>query len=127
MTTIEETVQKYVASWSEPDPAIRRATVAELWSPDALYKNATTEFPGRKGIEEAVQEVWDLFTSKGFTVQVGRVDANHEAVRYTWELFAPGATAEPVALGTQVVTLDAEGRMVRDYQFVDKAPEGLID
>ncbi|WP_034087449.1 nuclear transport factor 2 family protein [Streptacidiphilus albus] len=127
MTTIEETVQKYVASWSEPDPEIRRATVAELWSPDALYKNATTEYPGLKGIEEAVQEVWDLFTSKGFTVSVGRVDANHEAVRYTWELYAPGADTEPVALGTQVVTLDAAGRMVRDYQFVDKAPEGLID
>lgn len=123
---IEAMVERYVASWGQEDADIRRQVINELWSPDAVYSNATTEFRGLKGIEEAVTEAWDMFMSKGFTTKVGRVDTHHDAVRYTWELYAPDKS-EPVALGTQVVTLDQHGRMLRDFQFVDKAPEGLID
>jgi nuclear transport factor 2 (NTF2) superfamily protein len=124
--SVKEMVGKYVASWGEPDPGIRRQVIAELWSAEAVYANAAAEFRGRDGIEKAVTEAWDMFMSKGFTTRVGRVDAHHDAVRYTWELYAPDG-AGPVALGTQVVTLDEQGRMLRDFQFVDRAPEGLID
>lgn len=124
--TVEANVKKYVATWGEPDAETRRKIIAELWSEDAVYKNSAAEFHGLKGIEEAVVEAYDMFMSKGFTTVVGKVDVNHEAVRYTWELYAPGET-EPIAEGTQLVTLDEAGRMVRDFQFLDKAPEGLID
>lgn len=123
---IEAAVAKYVASWGEPDPAIRRQAILELWSPEAVYKNAIAEFRGYKGIEEAVAEAWEMFMSKGFTTKVSRVDTHHDAVRYTWELYAPGQE-EPVALGTQLTILDGSGRMLHDFQFVDKAPEGLVD
>lgn len=59
--------------------------------------------------------------SKGFRTQVGRIDTHHGVVRYSWELCAP-FREEPVALGTQIVTLDEEGRMLSDLQFIDKAP-----
>ena len=125
-TAVDKAVERYVASWGEPDPAVRRGVVAELWSPEAVYKNSTTEYFGLDGIETAVAEAYEMFMSKGYVTKVRAVDTNHEAVRYTWELTAPGGT-EPIALGTQIVTLDADGRMVRDHQFLDKAPTGLID
>lgn len=114
-------VEKYVATWSQPDPEIRRKNIADIWSEDAVYKNATTEYVGRAGIEVAVTEAYDMFVTKGYVIKVAAVDTNHEAVRYTWEMFPPGGT-EPEAIGTQVVVLDTDGRMVRDHQFLDKAP-----
>lgn len=126
MNAIASNVEKYVASWAEPDVELRRKTVAELWAPDAVYKNPIAEFRGLDGIEAAVTEAYEMFATQGYTFRVAKVDSNHEAVRYTWEMFPAGADV-PEVIGTQVVTLDAEGRMQRDYQFVDKAPAAMLE
>ncbi|MER6735979.1 nuclear transport factor 2 family protein [Streptomyces puniciscabiei] len=124
MSEIEATVEKYVASWMEPDADIRRKVIAELWAEDAVYKNPFVEFRGRKGVEDAVTQAYDLFVTKGATFKVTKVDVSMDAVRYTWEMTFPGAT-EPEAIGTQVVILDENGLMANDHQFIDKAPTGM--
>jgi SnoaL-like domain len=126
MSDIEAMVEKYVASWSVPDEETRRGIIAEIWAPDAVYKNPIAEFNGLQGIEDAVTEAYDMFATQGYTFRVAKVDSNHEAVRYTWEMTPAGAT-EPEVIGTQVVTLDEQGRMQRDFQFVDKAPAAMLE
>ncbi|MFE3186547.1 nuclear transport factor 2 family protein [Streptomyces violascens] len=122
---IEAAVEKYVASWAEPDAGMRRKVIAEIWAEDAIYKNAFVEFHGRKGVEDAVTQAYDLFVAtKGATFKVTKVDISMDAVRYTWEMTFPGA-AEPEAIGTQVVILDENGLMANDHQFIDKAPTGM--
>lgn len=124
MSDIEASVEKYVASWAEPDAELRRKTIAELWVTDAVYKNQIAEYLGLEGIEEAVTEAYDMFATKGYRFNVARVDINHDVVRYVWEMLPPDGDT-PEAIGTQVVIVNADGRMVRDHQFVDKAPEGM--
>ncbi|WP_188316781.1 nuclear transport factor 2 family protein [Solihabitans fulvus] len=121
MSGAETIVQKYLPTWREPDPEVRAKAIAELWSTDAIYRNATTEYVGRLGIEHAVTEAYETFAVHGCTFRVDSVDTNHEAIRYRWEMLPPGG-GEPTAIGTQVVVLDADGLMVRDHQFLDKAP-----
>lgn len=126
MNDIAANVEKYVGTWSEPDAGKRREILAELWSPNAVYKNPIAEFRGLEGIEDAVTEAYEMFATQGYTFRVGKVDSNHEAVRYSWEMFPAGET-EPQVIGTQVVTLDEQGRMERDFQFVDKAPAAMLE
>jgi nuclear transport factor 2 (NTF2) superfamily protein len=118
---IEEIVEKYVATWAEPDAEIRRKTIAELWAIDCVYSNTATVFRGREGIEEAVTEAYDHFVPQGFGFRVAKIDVTQEAVRYQWEVF-PVAGGEATMKGTQVVIIDADGRMARDHQFIDMAP-----
>ncbi|MGC0423498.1 nuclear transport factor 2 family protein [Embleya sp. AB8] len=120
MSDIEASVEKYVATWAEPDPEIRRANLAELWAPNCVYSNAGTVYRGLEGIELAVTEAYDHFVPRGFGFRVARIDITQEAVRYQWEVF-PVAGGEPTMIGTQVVVLDADGRMLRDHQFIDMA------
>ncbi|MYS81516.1 nuclear transport factor 2 family protein [Embleya scabrispora] len=126
MSEIEAIVEKYVATWAEPDAEIRRKNIAELWAENCVYSNTATVYRGRDGIEEAVTEAYENFVPKGFGFRVARVDATQEAVRYQWEV-VPAAGGEPTMTGTQVVIFDADGRMVRDHQFIDKVQADQAD
>ena len=43
VTTIAE---RYVGIWNEPDPEVRRKTMHELWTPDAVHAAAALEARG---------------------------------------------------------------------------------
>lgn len=121
MSDIEAKVEKYVATWAEPDPGVRGKTIAELWAEDGVYSNSATVYRGLEGIELAVTEAYDAFVPQGFTFRVAKIDTNHEAVRYQWEVIPPGG-GEPTMKGTQFVIVGEDGRWLRDHQFIDLAP-----
>jgi nuclear transport factor 2 (NTF2) superfamily protein len=121
MTNIEQTIEKYVASWNERDPAARHRVVAEIWEPDGVYRNASTEFEGHGRIDEAVTAAYDAFTANGYTFKVASIDQNHDAVRYRWEM-VPAAGGAPDSIGTHVAMIGPDGRFLSDHQFIDKAP-----
>lgn len=123
MASPEAMIDKYVASWNEPDPAERRRVIDDIWSPDGVYMNATTEFRGPNGIEQAVTQAYDAFTANGYRFRVASVQTNHDAVRYQWEM-VPAAGGEPDSIGTHVAVLGKEGRLISDHQFIDKPPSG---
>ncbi len=126
MSDVRTAVEKYIATWSEPDAGIRAKAIADLWAPQAHYRNQFGEYQGLAGIEQAVGEAYELFATRGFTFEVARVDVNHDVVRWVWHVLPPGG-GEPEAIGTQVTELDADGLMVRDHQFVDRAPEAMAE
>ncbi len=123
MSDINTTIEKFVSSWNDPDAAARRQVIDEIWSEDGVYRNASTEFHGRGGIEQAVTNAHDAFTANGFVFRVASVDTNHDAVRYRWEM-VPKAGGEPDSIGTHVAMLGTDGRLVSDHQFIDKPPSG---
>jgi nuclear transport factor 2 (NTF2) superfamily protein len=123
MSDTNTIIEKFVTSWNEPDAAVRRQIIDDVWSEDGVYRNASTEYPGRDGIERAVTEAYDAFTSNGFVFRLTSVDTNHDAVRYRWEM-VPTAGGEPDSIGTHVAMLGADGRVVSDHQFIDKPPSG---
>jgi nuclear transport factor 2 (NTF2) superfamily protein len=121
MPSVEATIHRYVDSWNDPDPAERRRVIDEIWSTDGVYRNASTEFEGSDGIEQAVTAAHNAFVANAYRFQVASVQINHDAVRYQWEM-VPAAGGEPDSLGTHVAMLGTDGRLISDHQFIDKAP-----
>jgi hypothetical protein len=114
------TVEAFMASWHEPDAQQRSQSIATLWEEDCVYRNARAEFRGHTGIAEAVAQAHQRFVAEGgYVFRLARLDANHDAVRYTWEM-VPASGGEPEAIGTHVVLLGEDGRMRNDHQFTDK-------
>jgi hypothetical protein len=95
--------------------------IEEVWSADGVHRNAGTEFEGLDRIEQAVTEAHDAFVSNGFVFRVAEIQTNHDAVRYRWEM-VPRDGGEPDSIGTHVATVGPDGRLVSDYQFIDKPP-----
>jgi hypothetical protein len=121
MELIDDMIRSYVASWNERDPAKRDVTIEKSWSPDGIYRNATAEFEGYDGIADAVTAAHDAFVANGFVFTLANVDTNHDAVRYRWEML-PASGGEPDSIGTHVAVIGTDGRLVSDYQFIDKPP-----
>jgi hypothetical protein len=121
MASIDEMIRGFVASWNESDPAKRDLTIERTWSPDGIYRNATAEFGGYVGIARAVTAAHDAFVANGFVFTLASVDINHDAVRYRWEML-PSSGGEPDSIGTHIALVGSDGRLVSDYQFIDKAP-----
>lgn len=121
MIDVNGMIETYVGSWNESDPVTRRRVIDATWADDGVYRNARTEFKGRTDIEDAVTQAYEAFTAKGFMFRLKSVDTNHDAVRYRWEM-VPAAGGEPDSIGTHVAMIGTDGRLVSDYQFIDKPP-----
>jgi hypothetical protein len=121
MTNLDSMIEKYVSSWNEPDPEARRRVIDEVWTADGVYRNATTEFAGRAGIEAAVTQAYDAFSAKGYVFKLAAVDRNHDAIRYRWEM-VPATGGQADSIGTHVAIVGSNGRLVSDHQFIDTPP-----
>lgn len=121
MNDIEATIKSWVASWNEPDPAVRRRVIEATWAPDGIYRNATSEFTGYQGVADAVTAAHQAFSANGYSFRVVRIDRNHDAVRYRWEM-VPASGGDADSIGTHVAMVGTDGRFVNDHQFIDKAP-----
>jgi hypothetical protein len=53
-SAITEITRKYLAVWSEPDPAVRRAAVAGLWAPDGVEFIDGIQFRGHDELDARV-------------------------------------------------------------------------
>jgi len=63
MDNVETMIERFVACWNEPDAAVRREVIDELWAQDGTYRNASTEFAGVRRVEEAVGQAYDAFSN----------------------------------------------------------------
>jgi hypothetical protein len=110
---------QYFAMWNEADTD-RRATIVEaIWSTDGLFVDPSFEVNGREDLNKLVGAAQQMFPGLAFT-RIGEIDAHHNRLRWTWHLGAPGQ--EPVAGGTDIVTLDPDGKIQEVNGFHDFAP-----
>ncbi|MDH6705789.1 hypothetical protein P3T27_002511 [Kitasatospora sp. MAA19] len=125
---VDRIVQRYVAVWSEPDPAARERAVAELWAPDGVEFVENTQFRGHDGLVDRVAEAYGLFVATG---DYDITDDNHvtvhdDVVMFTIQLaYAKGPRTGEVAWAARVfLVLDDDGRILQDYHLtVQPLPE----
>jgi hypothetical protein len=118
-TTPAALADQYFAFWNET-AADRRSELAEtVWSADGLFLDPSFEVTGRDDLSKLVATAQQMFAGLSFT-QVGEIDAHHNRLRWTWHLGAEGQ--DPVAGGTDIVTLDADGKIQEVNGFHDFAP-----
>ena len=112
-------VERYIATWNETDPEMRRKLVDELWAEDASYIDPMAEAHGRAEIDALIGAVQAQFPDLTFTL-ASPVDTHHRQARFTWDLGPAGA--EPVVVGFDVAVTDEAGKLASVLGFLDKVP-----
>ena len=136
-TQAEQLASRYLALWNEPDADRRRRMVAELWTEDGsqilqppqemremaarpgLGLAATLEARGHAELEARATSSFEHWVgSEGLGFR-GRDDAERlgDVVKFHWE--AVTNDGETAAVGLNVLVLAADGRIERDYTFIE--------
>ncbi|NHN57088.1 nuclear transport factor 2 family protein [Calidifontibacter sp. DB0510] len=116
---MDDITTSYLDTWNTTDAAQRGELLRQHWSSAARYTDPMAEVVGHEQINALVDGVHQQFPGFVFT-PVGQPDAHHNQVRFQWGLGPDGA--EPVVIGFDVLTLDADGRIEQVLGFLDKVP-----
>jgi hypothetical protein len=111
---------QYFAMWNETDADRRAALIAEIWADGGTFVDPMFDVTGADELDKLVEGVQQMFPGLGF-VRTGTIDEHHDYLRWTWHLTAPGQ--EPVAGGTDIVTLTADKKIRHVTAFHDFVPE----
>lgn len=130
----QDLADRYIAQWTEPDAARRRAAVERLWAADGThvlqppadiresaaalgFGHTTLEARGHDAVEARVAASYERFTAEeGITFRAGRDAVRlRDLVTFGWQ--AVSATGEVLSEGLEVVLLDESGRISADYMF----------
>ena len=116
---VDETIEAYVATWNETDPARRRAGIARAWADRASYRDPVMTSDGHAGVDAMLAGVQAKFP--GFVLKrISKVDYHNDAVRFAWSL-GP-ASGPSVVEGVDFCTLAPDGRLASVVGFIDKMP-----
>ncbi|WP_211443116.1 nuclear transport factor 2 family protein [Collimonas humicola] len=107
---------RYIAAWSEADAVRRRALIANVFTPDAVYLDPMVRSAGHDGLDAMIGAVQQQFAGLRFRLH-GKQDGHNDVVRFSWTLGADGA--EPVAYGTDIAVVAADGRIRSVTGFLD--------
>ena len=118
MTDYQQMARDYLAAWNETDPEARRAAVGRVWTDDARYADPLADVTGHDQIDGLIDAAQGQFPGFAFT-PVGEAD-EHDQARCTRGLGPAGA--EPVVIGSDVVTLAEDGRISLALGFLDQVP-----
>ena len=116
MTTPLALADRYLAIWNEADAGRRQALIAALWSPQGRYADPMMSGEGHDGIARMIEAARSQFPGLRFAAR-GEPDGHGPFARFSWSLGPAGGT--PVAGGTDVARLDADGRIVEVIGFLD--------
>jgi hypothetical protein len=117
MQTTETLIDTYIAMWNEADPAQRRELVARTVSDDATYIDPLMSGEGVDGIDAMIAGAQQQYPGHRFTL-VGAPDEHHDRVRFSWSIAPEGG--DPIAIGHDFATVDADGRMRSITGFLEQ-------
>ncbi|MFD5480403.1 nuclear transport factor 2 family protein [Streptomyces hawaiiensis] len=118
----EDAVARYLEAWNAEDPAARAKAVAAAWTEDGGYTDPLADVSGHEEIAELIAAAREQFPGWEFRL-TGGVDGHHDTARFSWELVSAADGSAPVA-GSDVITLDGEGRIRAVLGFLDRVPAG---
>ena len=110
---------QYFAMWNEAGADRRAELIASTWTEDATFVDPSFETFGHDELNKLVGAAQQMFPGLSF-VRVGDIDEHHTYLRWTWHLQADGQ--EPLAGGTDIVVLSADGKIQKLIGFHNFAP-----
>jgi hypothetical protein len=119
MSDVKAVVERYLATWNDPDPTTRRAAIDEFWAPAATYVDPLAAVAGADGLDAVIAGAQQQFPGLEFRLE-GDVDAHHNLARFTWEL-GP-ADGDAFVVGFDVAVLDDNHQITAIHGFLDKIP-----
>ncbi|CAH1659173.1 MULTISPECIES: nuclear transport factor 2 family protein [unclassified Chelatococcus] len=119
MSDNQDIAHIYLATWNEIDDGQRRKLIAARWSADARYVDPLMSGAGSEGIALMIAAARAQFPGHRFELR-GTPDSHNDYVRFSWSLTA--GEGHPIAEGTDIVRLDAAGRIATVVGFLDPRP-----
>jgi hypothetical protein len=116
----EQAVGRYFEAWNAREPQALARAVAAAWAVDGTYTDPLADVRGHEQIGAAVSAAHAAFPGFVFRLS-GAVDGHHDTARFSWELVSEADGGAPVA-GSDVITLDGEGRITSVLGFLDRVP-----
>jgi hypothetical protein len=117
---IEDITRRYVAVWSEPDPAARRAAVASLWAADGVEFVDGKQFRGRDELDVRVAGAYDAFIGNGKYALTGAQDVSVHGDIATFTVHLTEADGEAAWTARVFLLIGPDGRIQEDYHIVVK-------
>jgi hypothetical protein len=105
--TNTEIIDRYLASWNEPDDAVRREQAHAVWADDGLLVDPLVEAVGPDAIAAAIGGLRDQLPGHSLA-RTTSVDTHHDHARFGWTVNAPDGSV--AVAGIDVVTF-AHGRI----------------
>ncbi|MEU7916201.1 nuclear transport factor 2 family protein [Microbispora bryophytorum] len=120
MNDLNDLARRYVAVWNEPDAAVRREMIAQLFAPGAAHYTPSMEAHGHAQMEARIATSYDKWVEPGAYVfrAVENATGHHDAVRFNWEMVRT-ASGEVDSVGFDFLTLGEDGRIRTDHQFIE--------
>jgi hypothetical protein len=118
----ESAVARYFEAWNAREPEPLAKAVADAWSADGGYTDPLADVSGHEQIAAVIAAAHEQFPGFAFRL-TGAVDGHHDTARFSWELVSESDGTAPVA-GSDVITLDDEGRIRAVLGFLDRLPAG---
>ncbi|PNG21001.1 nuclear transport factor 2 family protein [Streptomyces cahuitamycinicus] len=118
----EDAVARYFEAWNAEDPAARAKAVAAAWTEEGGYTDPLADVSGHEAIAAVIAAAREQFPGFEFRL-AGGVDGHHDTARFSWELVSAADGSAPVA-GSDVITLDGQGRIRAVLGFLDRVPAG---
>ncbi|WP_406007061.1 hypothetical protein OG440_13350 [Streptomyces sp. NBC_00637] len=131
----QQLADAYIAQWTAPEAAERRAAIERLWTEDARhillppaeireiaaglgFDHTTLEAQGHDAIETRVTRSYEQFVAKQGVTFRSRSDAVrlHGVVKFGWEAVS-AESGDVVGGGLEILMLDDDGRIKTDYMF----------
>ncbi|MEU1003438.1 nuclear transport factor 2 family protein [Streptomyces tibetensis] len=118
----EDAVARYFEAWNADNASARAKAVAAAWTEDGRYTDPLADVSGHEGIAAVIAAAREQFPGFEFRL-TGGVDGHHDIARFSWELVSTADGSAPVA-GSDVITLDGQGRIRAVFGFLDRLPAG---
>ncbi|MEU1319729.1 nuclear transport factor 2 family protein [Streptomyces tibetensis] len=118
----EDAVARYFEAWNADNASARAKAVAAAWTEDGRYTDPLADVSGHDGIAAVIAAAREQFPGFEFRL-TGGVDGHHDIARFSWELVSTADGSAPVA-GSDVITLDGQGRIRAVLGFLDRLPAG---
>jgi hypothetical protein len=101
-------VDDYFAAWNTTDPAVRQATIAALYTPDAHVSDPLVDVTGHEQLSELFVRFHETYAGCSFR-QKGTIDAHHDLMRWGWEMI--DADGNVMLDGLDVGLVGANGKL----------------
>jgi hypothetical protein len=119
MDTPQELAERFAAVWNERDAGRRRKAIEELWTPHGIHYVNTLIAQGYEALERRIAASHEKNVRDNANIFRARNDARRlqDVLTFTWEM-VPAGSDDVLAVGLEFLHLDAERRIISDYQFI---------
>ncbi len=119
---LDQLAQRFLALAAVTDPERLAKEIDDLYAPGARLMEPGGVHEGRAALTDAIATIGSELADDGLLPRLaGNASAQHDALRFGWELVPARAGSQPVATGLDFLIRDEQGLVRTHYRFSSAA------